>query len=223
MAKKYKLSPSRAHIWMHCTLSLLDDTFVETPATIRGTIMHEIGEKMILGYDVESLMEKHNLNDYERFNVTRYADTVIEEADKIPNSDLFIENKVTLNIYENSINMILDALIIGETEATIIDYKSGNFDIEVENNYQLFFYAMYVVTAYPHIEKINTIIFQKGRAKKHVLTPKEVIDFFVSKKQVFDDINNDRLSCEPSETVCRFATVPEVKKICAEWIIGGKK
>lgn len=220
---KYKLSPSKAHIWLDCTLSLLDDTFVETPATVRGTILHEIGEKLILGYDVEARMEKHQLNEYERFNVMKYAETVWEELDKIPNGEIYVENKVTLNIYQNSINMILDALIVGKHEATIVDFKSGNFDIEIEDNKQMLFYSMYVVTAYPHIQKINTIIFQKGKPKKKTLTPEEVIEFFKSKEQVFDDINNDRLSCTPSETVCRFASVEEVKIICAKWIVGGKK
>ncbi len=98
---EYKLSPSKAHRYLNCTKSLEFDTeFVENAWTIRGTIMHEYGEKKIReDNDIAEFEKEHDFNDYEKFLIDSYAKAVWNEYDLIDATSIHIEEKEPLFIY----------------------------------------------------------------------------------------------------------------------------
>lgn len=64
----YKLSPSKAHRFLNCTKSLeFDIPFTETPQTIRGNILHKLGEKMLRNEEILDYIGEHKINEYEIF------------------------------------------------------------------------------------------------------------------------------------------------------------
>ena len=80
---KYKLSPSKAERFLQCTKSLEFDTeFVETPVTIRGSLLHDIARKMLLEEEWESDIKTYGINDYELYLLTSYVDGVWQEYEK---------------------------------------------------------------------------------------------------------------------------------------------
>lgn len=224
MATKYKLSPSKADRYLQCSASLMyDEEFVESPASIRGSILHDYAEKLLRGKDTHAIVLDNALNDYEMGNINAYTIDVYREADLLDSDRIIVEEKVSVNMYGNKINMILDVLVLGETVASITDLKTGRGIVEVENNSQLFFYAFYVVMKYPRIERVRIAIFQNFKAKRIEVTKDEVLDFFMGKDTKFFEINNDDLQYSPSDKACQWCAHRKVCKARAEWIIGGKK
>ena len=73
--------------------------------------------------------------------------------------------KESASLYFFNFNYIIDALLIGGDTASIIDLKTGNIDVEVENNEQLLFYAHDVSIKYPKIKSFDYLFFQKMRMK----------------------------------------------------------
>lgn len=223
MAVKYKLSPSKADRYLQCTASLLyDEAFVESPATIRGSQLHLLSEKMIQGLETERYIEEHEFNDYELNNIDAYVTEVYREADSIGTNNIIVERKVSVNLYGQKINMIIDVLILDDYVASIIDLKTGRGVVEVENNSQLYFYALHICFQYPKVEEIRVAIFQNFKAKRLVLTRDEVFDFFIGKETKFLEINEDRLTYSPSDSACKWCSYRKECKARAKWIIGGK-
>lgn len=221
-----KLSPSKAHRFLNCTKSLEYDTaFVETPASIRGNILHEYAEKILKNQATDDFERENKIDDYEHFLVNAYADAVFEEMAFYQHNQLHTENKTSMQLFGNDINLIIDALLLSEANkmASIIDLKSGNYDIDPENNEQLLLYAFYVAQDHDFVENFRLSIFQKGKLKTWTITKKELYDYIISIYDTIDDINNNRLSYNPSDKACKFC---EYKNKCiarAEWIVNGKK
>lgn len=220
----YKLSPSKAHRFLQCTKSLeFDIEFVETPASIRGSILHEYAQ-MILNSsnDIEQYYKEHNINSYEQFLVTSYAKAVWDEYFRIDAYKIEVENKHPIEIYGNTINLIIDALVLSKNEASILDLKSGNGEVDVHENEQLFFYGYAVLQRYPYIKKVTLSIFQKGKLKTVHKTANEIYDFFVEKHEIFDKIQKNMLEYNPSDKACKFCPIKNTCVARAKWIIGGK-
>lgn len=219
----YKLSPSKAHRFLQCTKSLQFDTeFVETPNTIRGSLLHNFAEMMIRNEDIEKFIQENKINDYELFLVSKYVEAVFEEKRLCESEDIIVEEKRTIRLYGNNINLIMDTLLLGKDTASIIDLKTGNADVDAEDNEQLFFYAYAVTQAYPEYNKIRLSIFQKGKLKTKVVSKDEVLDFFIDKEKVFDMIKQNKLEYNPSDKACKFCAIKKTCKARARWIIGGK-
>jgi len=220
----YKLSPSKAHRFLNCTKSLeFDKEFVETPQTIRGSILHELAEMSLKNEDILTFIEKHKVNEYELYLINGYVKEVWTEILKIPNSRMVIEQKKPIIIYNNNINLVIDCLILGDRTASIFDLKTGNGDIEVEDNEQLYFYAYMVATTYDKVDKFILNIYQKGKKKTTELTRQEVFDFFIEKEEVFQKIEQGKLEYNPSDKACKFCPIKDTCLARARWIIGGKK
>ena len=220
----YKLSPSKAHRFLNCTKSLeYDLPFIETPATIRGTNLHMLAERRLKNLDTTEIETEQKFNSYENWLIDMYISKVWEEYHRINASRIIIEQKETLEIYGNAINFIMDVLLLAHDTASIIDLKTGNGDVEADDNEQLFFYAYDVFARYEHIEKVRANIFQKGKLKAIVVTRSEIFDFFIEKAKKFQQIAEDKLEYAPSEKACKFCAYKDKCIARAEWIIGGKK
>jgi hypothetical protein len=228
----YKLSPSKAHRYLNCTKSLEFDTeFVETAATMRGNMLHKLGEMFIFAQrdneewvkEIEEYIKQNNVNDYELFLVKGYEKAVWEEYIRIGAKEIQVEQKRPVNLYGFSINLIMDVYMFNETVASIIDLKTGNGDVDAVDNEQLIFYAFCALSEKPELKTIRTSIFQKGKMKTVVLTSDQVLDFFVDKADTFEQIKEEKLAFNPSDKACKFC---EHKHDCvarAKWILNGKK
>lgn len=220
----YKLSPSKAHRYLQCTKSLEFDTeFVETPYTVRGSLLHEYAEMMIKNKNVDTFKETHRITDYEEYLIQSYVDAVWNEKDLIGANKLIVEEKRNITLYDNSINLIIDTLLVGKDTVSIIDLKTGNNDIDPNNNEQLLFYAYSIVNDYKDVKEFRLSIFQKGKLKTTVVSLDEVLDFFMSKFFIFEKIKNNDLEYNPSDKACKYCAIRNTCRARAEWIIGGKK
>lgn len=219
----YKLSPSKAHRFLNCTKSLeFDVDFVETPLTLRGSILHKLAEMNLRNQETMEYIAEHKINEYELYLINEYTRAVWNETERIKGK-LIIEEKKPIIIFNNNINLIVDALIVGETEASIIDLKSGNADVEVEDNEQLYFYAYMVATQYDNINTFYLNIFQKGVLKTFAVSRQEVFDFFLEREHIFIKIEKNELEYNPSDKACKFCSIKDKCLARAKWIIGGKK
>jgi len=220
----FKLSPSKAHRFLQCTKSLEFDTeFIETPITIRGSMLHKFAEMMIKNENTEQFITDNKINDYELFLVSQYVESVWNEQRLVDAPNIVVEEKRTIRLYGNNINLIMDALILGKKTASIIDLKTGNGDVDANDNEQLLFYAYAVIQNYPHYDNIRLSIFQKGKLKTIEVSKDEVLDFFFDKQNVFELIKNNTLEYNPSDKACKFCAVKSSCKARATWIIEGKK
>lgn len=220
----YKLSPSKAHRYLQCTKSLeFDKEFVESPFTIRGSILHKYAEMLIKNEDTSLFVLQNDITDYENFLIKSYVETVFQEKTKVEADNIIVEEKRTISLYGNSINLIIDALCVGKKIASIIDLKTGNNDIDPNDNEQLLFYAYSIINEYPQVNKFRLSIFQKGKIKTNVVTKDYVMEYFMEKFDVFMQIKDNKLTYNPSEKACKYCSNKDSCRARAEWIIGGKK
>ena len=230
MGSIYKLSPSKAHRYLECPQSLeYDLPFIETPATIRGNNLHTWAEKRLRVNNEQyftDFADEHEFNDYERFLIDGYVKAVLEEKFSINAHRMIVEQKENINIYDNSINLIVDTLLLARNSASIIDLKTGNVDVDVEDNEQLYFYGYMVVMKHKNIKRVRLSIFQKGRMKTIEATRDEILNFFIDKQDVFEAISKNELYYNPSDKACRFCAHKDKCLARAKWIInrstGGK-
>jgi CRISPR/Cas system-associated exonuclease Cas4 (RecB family) len=219
----FKLSPSKAHRYLQCTKSLEYDTeFVESPATIRGSLLHKYAEMIIKNEETEGFLKEHNISDYESFLINGYVDSVWREKDLVRADKIIVEEKRSIQLYGFSINLIMDTLILGKDTASVIDLKTGNNNIDAIDNEQLLFYAYAVLQEYPDYEKFRISIFQKGKLKTHEVSQDDVYDFFLEKDGVFEQIKHNKLTYNPSDKACKYCAIKDSCKARATWIIGGK-
>lgn len=219
----YKLSPSKAHRFLNCTQSLaFDIEFAETPATIRGNILHKFAEMAIKNEDATLYAEVNGINDYEYHLITSYVNAVWNEYKKIDATEIQVENKQPIVIFGNNINLIIDTLMLSNDTASIVDLKTGNTDVDVKENEQLYFYAYSVTTKYPNINTFRLSIFQKGKLKTIVKKKEDIFDFFIDRISTFDAIAKNELTYNPGDKQCKFCAIKDTCLARAEWIIGGK-
>lgn len=215
----YKLSPSKAHRFLNCTASLKHDVeFVETIYTIRGTLLHELGEKIIKSENVDEFLIENNISPYEQFLVMSYAKAVMNEYDEIDGISLDIEVKKPISIYGFEANSIIDALVVSKDTASIIDLKTGRYEIDPLNNEQLYFYAYGTIMDNPEIKKLRLSIFQNNKMKTAELEKEEILDYFKKKENVFLEIANDHLTYNPGEKTCKYCAIKDSCESRAKWL-----
>jgi CRISPR/Cas system-associated exonuclease Cas4 (RecB family) len=221
----YKLSPSKAHRFLNCTKSLeFDVPFTETPQTVRGNILHQLAQMQLANQDFQDFIQEHKINEYELYLIDSYVSACWSEKHRLgEDAVMTVEEKKPIVIYNNSINLVVDCLIVNQTEASILDLKSGNGDIEAEDNEQLYFYAYMVALQHTGVNKFSLSIFQKGKMKTIVVSRKEVFDFFIERFDTFEKIANKELEYNPSDKACKFCPIKDTCLARARWIIGGKK
>ena len=220
----YKLSPSKAHRYLYCTASLQFDTeFKETPATIRGTLLHKISELMLDNQNVTEMVVENNLSEYELNLITNYVKTVLNETARL-DGKCIIEQKVEVDVHGEKINLIMDACIVGNSdEATIIDLKTGNGDVSPERNEQLLFYGFALLRQHPNLKKINLDIYQKMKLKVFTVDRDYILDFIFDIEPVFEKIKNNELEFNPGEKQCVFCEHKDKCVARAHWILNRKE
>jgi hypothetical protein len=212
----YKLSPSKAHRYLQCTKSLEYDTeFVETEATRRGTFLHMVAEHEILNKEID----RSDMDSYENFLIDSYVRAVYDERDLIGAKKVHVENKIGITVFGHHINMIVDAFMKSKTTASIVDLKTGNYDVSAEKNEQLAFYALAILLNNPDIKNIRVSIFQKGKMKTVEMSRKEIFDFFIEHEKTFNDIRENNLTFNPSEKACRYCAHRNECRAYAEWVL----
>ncbi len=219
VTKMYKLSPSKAHRFLNCTASLKHDVeFVENIYTIRGTLLHELGEKLIKGEDVTDFIYDNNITSYEYYFLKSYAKAVSKEYKSIKAAVLDIEVKKPISIYGFTANAIIDALALSNDTASIIDLKTGKYEITPIENEQLYFYAYSVIADHPDINRVRLSIFQNIKMKTVEVDKQEILDFFSNKSAVFKEIADDKLTYTPSEKACKYCAIKDSCEARMKWI-----
>ena len=67
----------------------------------------------------------------------------------------FMLKKMTVNLYGNAINLIMDSLLVSEDTASIIDLKTGSVKVEEKGNKQLLFYGYCAINRFPNVKDKN--------------------------------------------------------------------
>lgn len=223
----YKLSPSKAHRFLQCTASLKYDTeFVETAASKCGTLLHTLAEYYLKSkskQEISNLISENKISDYEFNLIDAYTSFVLYQIDKIKGKELLIEFKTPFSIFGFTMNAIIDAVIIADTVATLIDLKTGSVYVDADDNEQLMYYAYIIFNVYPKIKTVYSYIYQNFQAKEFVITRSECFDFFIEKEPIYDAISRDELTYNPSDKACKYCGNKDSCLAWAYWVIGGKK
>ena len=172
-----RFSPSASDRLIHCPPSLLlgeevgpEDT--SSDYTREGTEAHSLGEFLLrtaLGEQIEDPRPGfHYYNEEMKECAEGYRDAVLEIFHTVqrdcPDAIISIEQRVSLEEYVEDSFGTTDALIIGNGEMFVIDYKHGRgVEVSAEENAQLKCYATGAYTAFSplyDIRKITLVIYQ---------------------------------------------------------------
>ena len=172
-----RFSPSASDRLIHCPPSLLlseevgpEDT--SSDYTREGTEAHSLGEFLLrtaLGEQMEDPRPGfHYYNEEMKECAEGYRDAVLEIFHTVqrdcPDAIISIEQRVSLEEYVEDSFGTTDALIIGNGEMFVIDYKHGRgVEVSAEENAQLKCYATGAYTAFSplyDIRKITLVIYQ---------------------------------------------------------------
>ena len=172
-----RFSPSASDRLIHCPPSLLlgeevgpEDT--SSDYTREGTEAHSLGEFLLrtaLGEQMEDPRPGFRYYNEEMKECAEgYRDAVLEIFHTVqrdcPDAIISIEQRVSLEEYVEDSFGTTDALIIGNGEMFVIDYKHGRgVEVSAEENAQLKCYATGAYTAFSplyDIRKITLVIYQ---------------------------------------------------------------
>lgn len=172
-----RFSPSSADRYIHCPPSLLlgeevgpEDT--SSDYSREGTEAHSLGEfllKSALGIPCEDPRPGFRYYNDEMQNCAEgYRDAVLEIYHTLqrdcPDAIISIEQRVSIEEYAEGAFGTSDALLIGNGEMFIVDYKHGRgVEVSAEENSQLKCYALGAYLAFSplyEIEKITLVIYQ---------------------------------------------------------------
>lgn len=172
-----RFSPSAADRYIHCPPSLLlgeevgpEDT--SSDYSREGTEAHSLGEfllKEALGIPCEDPRPAlHYYNEEMQECAEGYRDAVLEIYHTLlrdcPDAVLSVEQRVSIEDYAEGAFGTSDALLIGNGEMFVVDYKHGKgVEVSAEENSQLKCYALGAYLAFSplyDIEKITLVIYQ---------------------------------------------------------------
>lgn len=192
------LSPSSAKRWLTCTVSLrLAEKFPNKPSSAaeEGTLGHELGEyylRKMLGEEgtKERLKRIQGSELYQKYfskgletYAKDYAAFCVEEFTALgKKAKYFIETRVSMENYAKECFGTLDFSAVNSKRLKIIDLKTGRGEVDAEENFQLFLYALgmdNVLCDNYAYEEIELIIFQPslGAVSRSVITRDELLDW----------------------------------------------
>lgn len=133
----------------------------------RGTRIHKLGEKLLLGEDIHELLL--NSPDEEEYKIAKaYAEYVWELAGD--NGEICVEESFhnALSIYHPDLGGTGDAVVVFPRELHIIDLKSGRSPVSSNENKQMLTYGLGAVEkrGWQHFDKVHLHIFQPGNVSK---------------------------------------------------------
>jgi hypothetical protein len=172
-----RFSPSAADRYIHCPPSLIlgeeagaEDT--SSDYSREGTEAHSLGEfflKEALGIPCEDPRPGlHYYTDEMQECAEGYRDAVLEIFHTLqrdcPDAIISIEQRVSIEEYADGAFGTSDAVLIGNGEMFIVDYKHGRgVEVSAEDNAQLKCYALGAYLAFSplyDIQKITLVIYQ---------------------------------------------------------------
>lgn len=152
--KHARLAPSSSPIWINCPPSAsLSEQYKDEGSIYaeEGTQAHSLCEytlKTRLGVEAED--PRPNLSYYDQImqdSAEGYAETVLEHLTRLrqqdPGAEVFIEEKVDFSEYVPGGFGTSDAIVIGDGEMVVCDFKYGKgVKVSAEGNTQLMCYAL---------------------------------------------------------------------------------
>jgi hypothetical protein len=194
--------PSGAERWFDCSASAAlerylneqgIDTYTTSPEAVEGTRAHTLASEYL---ERRERVDNHDLS--------LYIDYVLDKLDD--NSELYVEQRLSLSNYIRNGSGTCDALIIRDNHADIFDLKFGlGLRVSAYKNKQLLCYALGVMQKYGHIETFTLHIIQPrlDYISEYNVTRNELIEFGESVKRA---IASD-LKYHASTHTCRFCPV----------------
>ena len=137
----------------------------------RGTRIHELGEMLLAGEDIDILgIEPEEIN-----LAKAYAEYVWEVAGE--DGTVYIEESYrdSLSIYHPDLGGTADAVIINDLDIHVIDLKTGRSPVKAEGNKQMLTYALGALTKHGfHFNNVSLHIYQPGNVSKQVYTTSDI-------------------------------------------------
>lgn len=149
MSEHAKLSPSAAHRWLSCPSSLSFEASMSdesSPQAARGTMLHEIAEKVLNGVALSTY--EHDLDGEDLEIVEKYTNYIWDliESIGVGKADLHVEQRVHFN---KDIWGTADAVIVSPYRLDIVDLKTGSgVKVDARHNDQLMIYALAVLNEF---------------------------------------------------------------------------
>lgn len=234
MPSKYKLSPSSSDRFLTCTASLPHNTgFTESKATLKGSLQHEVAslrlEELFFYKDNQKRIDR--LTDTNNFYRSRNDENLKVKWDKSCDDTvnnyityikqlhaqykpkhIYIEQRVRMRFYDNTINGIVDvAMVMENGDVIIVDLKTGRSKVDTEDNNQMLMYAYGFIQELHRKtktlpSKVIISICQSIVYNTQAIEYKfeDLVEWYIQKSQPMKEINNDELVYRPNKKACKF-------------------
>lgn len=231
---QYKLSPSSSSRFLTCSASLKHNTgFSENETTLKGSLQHEVAYLILDEYFNETDNKERIafLTDYNNWyeskerkeikvrwekefqkTVDNYVDYVKALFIQFKPKKVLLEYKIKMKFHGNDINGTADCVMfLDNDDIIIIDLKTGRSKVETEENSQMLMYAYGI--AQDTFRKSNTlpsrviISINQSLINNTVAMSydfRDVVDWYIKKGSVMEEINSGNLVYRPSKIACRF-------------------
>lgn len=169
------LSPSSSERWLECSPSMkLSEKFQDEVSSyaLEGTEAHALAEhklKKLLGLKSKDPTETLKFYNDEMEECTEsYTSYAMEIISNYKDSLVFIEERLDLSKFVKESYGTADAIVLGDSEINVIDYKHGlGVLVDADNNTQLMLYGLAALNLFDgiyDIEKVIMHIYQPRRA-----------------------------------------------------------
>jgi RecB family exonuclease len=232
--EKYKLSPSSSGRYLTCSASLKHNTgSSESEITLKGSLQHEVAfhilSEMLYKEDHRSTIDalRNEDNWYEskqnpnikvkwssEFDITvnNYVRYIMEMAQQYSPQEVLLEQNIKLKFHENDISGTVDCVMLKDNgDIIIVDLKTGRTKVKTEDNNQMLMYAYGVVQdVWKKTKKlpqsIIISIYQPlvNNTSAMEYTLQQLMDWYISKNQVMNEINTGNLVYRPTKEACKF-------------------
>jgi len=206
--------------------SLEDNSEVDIPANIKGSLIHKILEKNAHGSEIEKIItEDLSMLEPDDYSFNKIKEEINELISNFYASDVyekiqsFTDFKNEQEIYYRKaayyLYGILDKIIFNENKIIVVDYKTDLMqDISPEEKLetykiQLLFYAYLVKQAYPKVEQIEVMLIfirEPEKSISQIIGNEELIRIENKLTSIIDSISDNRYEKNLEHCVkCQFS------------------
>ena len=246
--EKIKLSPSSSGRYLTCSASILHNQgSSENETTLKGTLQHEVAfyklSQVLFNEDHrETISTLTNVNNWfeskenpnlkvkwsKEYEVTvnSYVEYVRALVNEYQPTQAFLEYKIQMRFHDNDIRGTVDcAFILENGDIIIVDLKTGRTKVKTEDNNQMLMYAYGIVqdvwkTTKRLPQNVIISIYQPlvNNTNAVSYTLQQLMDWYIEKTNVMNEINTGNLVYRPSKEACKFC---QYKMNCNERIKKG--
>lgn len=174
----------------------------------RGTRIHELGEMLLTGEDIDIVGI-----DAEELQLARaYAEYVWDVAGE--EGVVYVEESFhkELAIYHEHLGGTADAVVIDGTNIHIIDLKSGRSPVSAKENKQMLTYALGALTKHGfNFENVHLHIYQPSNVSKQVYTTADINKWSTELIEIAKRADDPFEKPNPSAKACHFC---KAKTVC---------